>query len=257
MCERARCLGGETSRCSSTCLDVCVECPPSAASKPHSRTCHWRFDPGGTNSLWTVPWMSEKNDQHGLDIAANLTRFFFFRPRWIWRLPLQRLLLSLMVITMHPYFITACDIGDEVGVVFWLLVWVPCRQKRDAFWSLLSSLGTNLAEMRLMFKLSTKMSWTVPYDSPTISQTSWIVCLRSARIASRTFAMFSGVVLVDGRPERSSSSTDVRPALKRFYHKKVLLWLMALSPKASCSIRWASATVFFKTNKIWCRFFAP
>jgi hypothetical protein len=52
------------------------------------------------------------------------------------------------------------------------------------------------------------------------SQTSWIVCLRSARIASRTFAMFSGVVLVDGRPERSSSSTDVRPSLKRLYHKK-------------------------------------
>jgi hypothetical protein len=32
--------------------------------------------------------------------------------------------------------------------------------------------------------------------------------------------MFSGVVLVDGRPERSSSLTEVRPSLKRFYHKK-------------------------------------
>jgi hypothetical protein len=31
--------------------------------------------------------------------------------------------------------------------------------------------------------------------------------------------MFSDV-LVDGRPERSSSSTDVRPSLKRLYHKK-------------------------------------
>jgi hypothetical protein len=34
--------------------------------------------------------------------------------------------------------------------------------------------------------------------------------------------------------------------MKRLYHKKVLLWLMALSPKASCSIRWVSAAVFFK-----------
>jgi hypothetical protein len=34
--------------------------------------------------------------------------------------------------------------------------------------------------------------------------------------------------------------------LKRLYHKKVLLWLMALSPKASCSIRWVSPAVFFK-----------
>ena len=59
--------------------------------------------------------------------------------------------------------------------------------------------------------------------------------------------MFSGAVLVDGRPERSSSSTDVCPSLKRLYHKKkVLFWPMALSPKASCSFRWVSGAVFFK-----------
>jgi len=57
--------------------------------------------------------------------------------------------------------------------------------------------------------------------------------------------MFFGVVLVDGHPELSSSSTDIHLSLKRLYHKKVLLWLMALSPKASCSIRWVSAPVFF------------
>ena len=72
------------------------------------------------------------------------------------------------------------------------------------------------------------------------------------------FCYVSCVVLVDRRPERSSSSTDVRPPLKCLYNKKVLLWLMALSPKASCSIRWVSAAFFFKDwNKIWCRFFAP
>jgi len=58
--------------------------------------------------------------------------------------------------------------------------------------------------------------------------------------------MFSRVVLVDGRPERSSSSTDVHPSLKHLYPKKVLLWLMALSLKASCSIWWVSAAVFLK-----------
>ena len=61
------------------------------------------------------------------------------------------------------------------------------------------------------------------------------------------FAMFSSVVLVDGRLERSSL-TDFRLSLKSLYHKKVLLWLMALSPKASCSIRWVSAAVFLKTE---------
>ena len=84
------------------------------------------------------------------------------------------------------------------------------------------------------------------YDSPAISQTLWIVYLRSARVALRTFAMFSGVVLVDGRPECSLLLTDIHPSLKCLYHKKVLLWLMALSPKASCSIWWVSAAVFLK-----------
>jgi len=56
--------------------------------------------------------------------------------------------------------------------------------------------------------------------------------------------MFPGVVLVDGHPDSSSLLTDVRPSLKRLCYKKVLLWLMALSPKASCSIWWVSAAVF-------------
>jgi len=124
-------------------------------------------------------------------------------------------------------------------------------ETRRAFRLSLSSLGTKVAEMCLMFKLSAKMRWTVPYDSPTISQTSWIICLRSARTASWTFAMFSGVVLVDSHPERLSSSTDVHLFLKRLYHKKVLLWLMALSPKASCSIHWVSAAVFLRLKQTW------
>jgi hypothetical protein len=57
----------------------------------------------------------KKNDQHGLDIAANLTRFF--RLQWIWRLPLRWLLLSLRVITIHPCFITGYGVRDEFGVV--------------------------------------------------------------------------------------------------------------------------------------------
>jgi hypothetical protein len=57
-------------------------------------------------------------------------------------------------------------------------------------------------------------------------------------------AIFSGVVLVDSRSERLSSLTDIRPSLKHLYHKKVLVWLMALSLKASCSIRRVIAADF-------------
>jgi hypothetical protein len=107
----------------------------------------------------------------------------------------------------------------KLGVVSGLLSSLQTETQR-AFWSSLSSLGTNLAEMCLMFKLSAKMRWMVPYDSPTIPETSWIVCLWSARIASWNFDMFSGVLLVDGRPERSSLSTDIHLSLKHLYHKK-------------------------------------
>jgi hypothetical protein len=61
--------------------------------------------------------------------------------------------------------------------------------------------------------------------------------------------MFSGVVLVDGRTELLTSSTDVRPSLKRLYHKKVLLWLIALSPNAALSIRWVSAAVLLSLKR--------
>ena len=122
-------------------------------------------------------------------------------------------------------------------------------ETRWDFWSSLGILCKNFAQMRTIFKLSAKMRWKFPYESPTTSQTSWIACLRSERIASQTFSMFSGVVLVDSRPERSSSSTEFRPYLKRLYHEKLLLQLMALSAKVSRSIRWVSAAVFSKLKQ--------
>ena len=128
-------------------------------------------------------------------------------------------------------------------------------ETRRGFLSSFSTLSTNLAEMRLMFKLSAKMRWTVPYDSYYLT-TWWIVCLRSARIASRTFVMFSVVVLYDGRPERSSSSTDfVRPwsvcSIKKFCFGS---WHLRRLPVAFGGF----LQHFFKDrNKILCRFFAP
>jgi hypothetical protein len=50
------------------------------------------------------------------------------------------------------------------------------------------------------------------------------------------FSTFSVVLLVLGRPDRSSSSTDTQPALKRDYHSKTTVWLKECSPKASQSI---------------------
>ena len=160
MWERARCHGGETNCCSSTCqdvsadsncmevcadsncLDVCAECPPSAASKPHSKTRHWRFYQGARIPCGQCLGC-RKNHQHDLDIAANLRRFF--RPRWIWRLPLRRLLFSLRVINVHLCFITVCDIGDEVGVISGLFFEFPADRNRMGFLVVAQQSWQNLA----------------------------------------------------------------------------------------------------------------
>ena len=254
MCERARCHGGETNCFSSTCLDVCAECPPSATSKLHSKTCHWRFDQG----VW-IPCGRCLGCRKNINMDLTLLRTwraFFGRGEFgefhcddcclVWgSQPYTHVSSPVMILEMKLGSSLACCLSSLQ------------TETRRAFWSSLSSLGTNLAKLRLMFKFSFKMRWTIPYDNPTISQTSWIVYLRSGRKALRTLSCFPVLCLstvVQNAHRRRQRS--VRPwsvcAIKN------LLWFMVLSPKASCSIRWVSAAVFFKDwNKIWCRFFAP
>jgi hypothetical protein len=148
--------------------------------------------------------------------TINMDLTHFFQAHWIWRLPLRRLLLSLRVITIHPCFITSYNIGDEVGVLCGLLFEFPADR---------NVMGLLVVAQQSWHKFRRNATHVQivcqnALNSPTISQTSWIVHLRSARIASRTFAVFSGVVLVDGHPERSSSSMDICLSLKRLYHKK-------------------------------------
>jgi hypothetical protein len=50
------------------------------------------------------------------------------------------------------------------------------------------------------------------------------------------FFTFSVALLVLGHPERSSSSTDTRPALKHERHSKTTVQLKECSPKAPQSI---------------------
>jgi hypothetical protein len=53
---------------------------------------------------------------------------------------------------------------------------------------------------------------------------------------SRIFSTFFVVLLLLGRLESSSSSTDIRPALKRECHSKIAVRLKECSPEASRSI---------------------
>jgi hypothetical protein len=55
-------------------------------------------------------------------------------------------------------------------------------------------------------------------------------------MSSGIFSTFSVVLLVPGRPERSSTSTDTLPTLKHECHSKTAALLKECSPKASRSI---------------------
>ena len=58
-------------------------------------------------------------------------------------------------------------------------------------WSLIKRWRKNFAAIRLMISSSARMRWHDLYDSPMWLQTSWIVCLLSSRITSRTFSIIS------------------------------------------------------------------
>ena len=70
---------------------------------------------------------------------------------------------------------------------------------------------------RVIPKILFKISQTVVFGIPRSLSSSRTVNRRSPAIASRTRLMFSGVVVSEGRPERGSLSTDLRPFLNRLY----------------------------------------
>lgn len=108
------------------------------------------------------------------------------------------------VIPINPTFVICYDLGEKVWVISGL------------FMNLTADTHTVLL-LALTFKSMDRIRLQVPYVRHMISQISWIVHLRSSRMASHTCEMFSGIVPADGRSERLSSSIDVQPFFKCLY----------------------------------------
>jgi hypothetical protein len=128
--------------------------------------------------------------------------------------------------------------GGEMIVMF--LETRNCRTTSDV-WAGALSWWRN----QLFFHLSGRLRRILSYDLTNIMDSSPTICKDS-------LAHFCDVFRCCAcrRSSRTlTSSTDVRPPLKRLYHKKVLLWLIALSPNASLSIRWVSAAVLLSLKR--------
>jgi hypothetical protein len=179
-----------------------------------------------------------------MDLILLRSWHAFFQPRRIWRLPLRRLLLSLRVITIYPRFITGYDIGDEGGVVSSLLFEFPADRNSKGLLVIAQQSWNksrrNASHVQIVRQNALNGPVWRSYYLTDIVNSLPTVCKDSLANVCYVFRCCA----CRGRPERSSSSTDVRLSLKHLYHNKVLLWSVALFPKASCSIRWASAAVF-------------
>jgi len=84
-----------------------------------SRTSQWKVwltvCPGGTNSLWTIPWLSKKKpNEHRFDFGFAHSRFL--GTGRVCSAPLPTLAFCLGVVLQNPWFIT-CDNATEE---FWL-----------------------------------------------------------------------------------------------------------------------------------------
>ena len=100
------------------------------------------------------------------------------------------------------------------------------------------------AHTRVISKILFKISQTVVFGIPRSFYSSRTVNRWSPSIASRTRSILSNVFIVEGRPERESLSTEVRPPLKRLYHSFIRVLLIHSFPKVFCIIWIVSELVF-------------
>ena len=116
---------------------------------------------------------------------------------------------------------------------------------RLSFCSTVRRRGTNFAVTRLICKSSVRIFWHISNAVLTSSATALIVRRQSARMISHIRAILSSMWEVDGLPGRGSSSKDQHPVSKWEYLSNVCDRLRQDSPKATCSILYVSALVFF------------
>ena len=110
------------------------------------------------------------------------------------------------------------------------------------------------AHTQVILKILFKISQTVVFGIPRSFSSSRTVHQRSPSIASRTCLILSNVFVAEGRPERESPSTEVRPSLKQLYHSFIRVLLIHSFPKAFCIIWIISELIFRVENKIRCKF---
>ena len=161
-------------------------------------------------------FMIEKNSQHDLDVAPTLPHLFgrgdsgdFHWEDWAFVSGSQP-----QTHDSSPVMTFLRKSGSLLAVSS-----KSCATAtRNSFCSRDRSRGTNFAATCCLPGSSVKICETIVHGILRSSSNSRTVNHRFSLIAARTLSTFSGVLLVEGLPERRSLSTDSRPSLKRLYH---------------------------------------
>jgi len=162
----------------------------------------------------------ETQDEHALGRAAALPRLLW---SWgSWALPLRSMFFSLGIITIDPTLVPSDEPRHEGWVIQDTLTKLLTNCNTVLFLFRVISLGTNFAATRCMFKSHVRIVCSVPYDTLIIAAMSLMVIRRSSCTSRQIVSTFLGDELLEGRPDLSSSSSDVLPLLKRASHSKHL-----------------------------------
>ena len=116
--------------------------------------------------------------------------------------------------------------------------------KRLSFWSSLSTLGINFAQIFRIFSFSRIIVWTVPTLTTNFAL---IISIDTQRSLSMKFFILpnnSGVLTSLLLPHLSSSLTDSLSSLNHLCHSKTDARFMQVAPKAVWSILYVSVAFF-------------
>ena len=165
------CHDGVPRSCCASCLDVCAKYFPSITSKHHNKF-PFTMCLGGTNSL-----RLQCHENTNLTVLQTCHAFFGCGEVGVFHWDDCCFVAGSCPNTQVSSPVKMVEI--KLGL-FSLVFQLGADSNAVFLWSLLSSLGTNFAAMCRMLSASDKIRWHVPYESPTMLQTLWIVC-RSSR----------------------------------------------------------------------------
>jgi len=166
----------------------------------------------GYKFLWTMPWVSKKSEWTWY--CCEIDAIFSVRGNWL--IPPRWMLFILRFIIIHPIssplIILDMNLGSSLACCL-----SSCRQKSEGLLAVAQESRHKSRRIAAHVQIFCHSTLNGPLWQP-YCFTNMMDSLPTNCKNRLENLLFSGVVLVSGFPQRSPSSIDVRPSLKRLNH---------------------------------------